>query len=65
MYLGDPFVNAEMIRRGYATAMTYRPDVAHSDLFVELEREARSAARVLALAAPFVVRMYSIVSRLT
>jgi endonuclease YncB( thermonuclease family) len=47
VYVGDLFVNAELVRRGYATAMTYPPDVAFSDLFVELEREARAAGRGL------------------
>jgi len=43
VYLGDIFVNAELIRSGYATAWTYPPDVAFSDLFVQLESEAREA----------------------
>ena len=47
VYLGDIFVNAELIRSGYATAWTYPPDVAFSDLFVQLESEARGAGRGL------------------
>jgi micrococcal nuclease len=34
-------VNSEMIRTGYAHTYTYPPDVKYSDLFFELEREAR------------------------
>jgi len=47
VYAGDLFVNAELVRRGYAQAATYPPDVAHADLFVQLEREAREAGRGL------------------
>jgi len=47
VYVGDLFVNAELVRRGYATAWTYPPDVAFSDLFVQLESEARDGGRGL------------------
>ncbi len=47
VYIGDLFVNAELVRRGYAQAATYPPDVKYSDLFVQLEQEARSARRGL------------------
>lgn len=45
VYVGDIFVNAELVRQGYANAATYPPDVAHADLFVQLEAEARTAGR--------------------
>jgi len=45
VYVGDLFVNAELVRQGYANAATYPPDVAHADLFVQLEAEARAAGR--------------------
>ena len=45
VYVGDAFVNAELVRQGYANAATYPPDVAYADLFVELEAEARAAGR--------------------
>ena len=41
VYAGDLFVNAELVKQGYANAATYPPDVKHADLFVQLEREAR------------------------
>ena len=47
VYVGGIFVNAELVRSGYATAWTYPPDVAHSDLFVQLEGEAREAGHGL------------------
>ncbi|MDQ1520487.1 MAG: micrococcal nuclease [Actinomycetota bacterium] len=41
------FVNASLVRDGYAVAYTYPPDVAHADEFVALQREARAAGRGL------------------
>jgi micrococcal nuclease len=41
VWVRDLMVNSEMVRTGYAHAYTYPPDVKYSDLFVELEREAR------------------------
>ena len=47
VYVGDEMANARLVVNGYATAFTYPPDVRHSDLFLELEREARDAERGL------------------
>jgi endonuclease YncB( thermonuclease family) len=48
VYLQDrTFVNAELVRQGYATAATFPPDVRHADTFVALEQEARNAQRGL------------------
>jgi hypothetical protein len=45
VYLTDgTFVNAELVRQGYAQVATYPPDVAHQELFVALQQEAREAA---------------------
>jgi len=41
IYVGDLFVNAHLVKFGWAQAATYPPDVKYSDLFVSLEREAR------------------------
>ena len=41
------FVNAAMVRDGYAAAATYPPDVAHADEFRTLERGARESGRGL------------------
>jgi endonuclease YncB( thermonuclease family) len=44
VYLQDgTFVNAQLVRLGFAQAATYPPDVAHSDYFVQLQQEARNA----------------------
>lgn len=41
VYIGDTFYNAELINKGYAQVMTIAPNVAQSDLFVKLQKEAR------------------------
>ncbi len=43
VYVGDLFVNAELVRLGYAQAISYPPDVKYQDLFRRLEKEAREA----------------------
>jgi micrococcal nuclease len=40
-------VNAELVREGYARAVTYPPDVRYADYLRDLEREARAAGRGL------------------
>ena len=47
VYLGDEMANARLVANGYATAYTYPPNVRHSTLFVQLERDARENARGL------------------
>ena len=47
VYRGDLFVNAEMVRRGFASVATYPPNVRHVDLFLRLQREARREGRGL------------------
>jgi micrococcal nuclease len=48
LYLQDgAFVNAELVRQGYAVIATFPPDVRHQELFLGLEREARAAGRGL------------------
>lgn len=41
VYVEDTFVNAEMVRRGYARADRIEPNTKHAELFQRLEREAR------------------------
>jgi endonuclease YncB( thermonuclease family) len=48
VYLDDgTFVNAELVRLGYAQVSTYPPDVKYQDLFLEMQQEAREAGRGL------------------
>ena len=41
VYVGETFINAELVRQGYAAAATYPPDVAYAGYFVKLAAEAR------------------------
>jgi endonuclease YncB( thermonuclease family) len=48
VFLDDgTFVNAELVRLGYAQVSTYPPDVKYQDLFLEMQQEARDAGRGL------------------
>jgi micrococcal nuclease len=47
VYLGDEFVNAELVRRGYARTLTIPPNDRYADRFAELAREAADAGRGL------------------
>ena len=48
VYLSDgTFVNAELIRQGYAQILTIPPNVRHSELFLKYQQEAREASRGL------------------
>ena len=47
VYLGDELAQARLVTNGYATAFTYAPNVRHSELFVQLQREARQNDRGL------------------
>ena len=46
------FVNAELVRRGFATAATFPPNVRHADRFRGLQRQARADGRGLWRACP-------------
>ena len=47
VYVGAEMANARLVVNGYATAYTYPPNVRHSQLLVELERQARRSDRGL------------------
>ena len=44
---GELFVNAELVRQGYAKVYTVPPNVKHAQEFLELQREAREKERGL------------------
>ncbi|MBP3943886.1 thermonuclease family protein [Sphingobacteriaceae bacterium WQ 2009] len=46
-YLGDHFINADLIKNGYAKTMTIPPNVRNKDYFLKLQREAREKQRGL------------------
>jgi micrococcal nuclease len=41
------FLNAHLVKEGYATVATYPPNVKYADLFVKLERKARAQGKGL------------------
>ncbi len=48
VYLEDgTFVNADLVKNGYAMVMTLPPNVRYADVFVKLQREARENRRGL------------------
>ncbi|WP_232048780.1 thermonuclease family protein [Sphingobacterium thalpophilum] len=47
VYLGDKFVNADLVKEGYAVTYTLTPNVQYAGLFAKLERQARQAKRGL------------------
>ncbi|MFH1355256.1 MAG: thermonuclease family protein [Candidatus Omnitrophota bacterium] len=48
VYLQDgTFVNAEIVKAGYASLMTFPPNVKYADLFLKLSRQARESNRGL------------------
>ncbi len=47
VWVGDMMVNAELVRLGYAQAISYPPDVKYQDLFLKLQAEARNNGRGL------------------
>ncbi len=48
VYLEDgTFVNAELVKQGYAMVMTVPPNVKYAELFVKLQQEARENERGL------------------
>lgn len=52
VYMGDIFINEELIVEGFAHAATFPPDVAHAQEFAADERTAREAKRGLWDACP-------------
>ncbi len=47
VYVGEMFINAELVRLGYARVVSYPPDVKNQELLLSFEREAREAGRGL------------------
>ncbi|MFZ1627172.1 MAG: thermonuclease family protein [Candidatus Moraniibacteriota bacterium] len=45
VYLGDQFINKDLVRDGYAKSVGYRPDVRHQEELDKAEQETRAAGR--------------------
>ena len=42
VYIGNLFINLEMVKRGFANVFTFPPNVKYTNKFIEAEREART-----------------------
>lgn len=47
IHLGDTFVNAELVRRGFARTLEIEPNTDHASLFARLQQQAANAGRGL------------------
>ena len=47
VYMGDLFINQELVAQGYATAVSYPPDIKYQDKFRQSEQQARSSNKGL------------------
>lgn len=47
IYVGDTFINLELVRQGFAYSYSYPPDIKYQDQFVKAQQEAREAKRGL------------------
>jgi micrococcal nuclease len=52
VYVGDVFVNLELVRLGVAKVSTWPPDVKYVDVFTAAQQEAQAAGRGLWSATP-------------
>ncbi len=47
VYVDDKMINAELVRKGYATVYTFPPNVKHVDMLMEVQEDARRSGRGL------------------
>jgi micrococcal nuclease len=47
VYIGDVFVNLELVKQGFAYSYSYPPDIKYQDQFVKAQQEAQEAKRGL------------------
>ena len=47
IYIGDTFVNLELVKQGFAYSYSYPPDIKYQSQFVKAQQEAREAKRGL------------------
>lgn len=47
VWAGERFINAELVRQGYASVFTYPPDVRYAAHFLSMQRDAREQVRGL------------------
>ncbi len=47
IYVGDTFINLELVKQGFAYSYSYPPDIKYQDQIVKVQEEAREAKRGL------------------
>ena len=47
VYVGDTFINLELVKQGFAYSYSYPPDIKYQDQFVNAQQEAREEKRGL------------------
>ena len=47
IYVGDTFINLELVKQGFAYSYSYPPDIKYQDQFVKAQQEAREVKRGL------------------
>lgn len=47
VWIGETFVNDYLVRQGYATAVSYPPDIKYQELFRQAEKETREGSKGL------------------
>lgn len=52
VWVGDAFVNLELVKQGFAYSYSYPPDIKYQDQFLKAQQEAREAKRGLWNACP-------------
>jgi micrococcal nuclease len=52
VFIGDIFINLELVKQGFAYADTVPPDIKYQDLFLKAQQSARSAKIGLWRACP-------------
>ncbi len=52
VYVGDIFVNLELVKQGFAYSYSYPPDIKYQEQFLKAQQEAREAKRGLWNACP-------------
>ena len=52
VYVGDIFINLELVKQGFAYSYSYPPDIKYQDQFLKAQQEAKEAKRGLWNACP-------------
>lgn len=54
VWIGDTFVNLELVKQGFAYSYSYPPDIKYQDRFIKAQQEAKEAKRGLWSSCPII-----------